>query len=881
MSRPRLSRDELRQQWARVFKHEQELLAARRHNSWVRPNGAAAQGRSYLTGICLSGGGIRSATVALGVLQTLAGVRVLRHIDYMSSVSGGGYTASAVAFQYARGRADADPDADFPFGTEHPRTEHTDRDDRPLLRYLRNHANYLSQNGLVDLSTGAIAVARSLLLNIFLWVTMGGLALAGLMSLFTWLMHWRIAGQVEPDKQAKPACLVLDSQCLGNTFFDAMLFTAAMLAVAVAGLMVAFSLSSWRLSSTQEAEHRWPPQWAFGLGWIVLGTLAFLWTLHAAGNLDQWGAILFFGAPLIWGEHVPALAMLVLLTLYFGGIALGPAWFTEDGLSRKYARRRYQENLSGRAILVILGLLLIGSLPNIRNLLAHVPMLEGLAGADGRGPLSALIYLVALGSALFGFYRANLQGKLGLGSSFLVVAGSAFLIFGALLLGYEVAATLQRVWRLGVPLSFADAFTVAAPVVALALGYFVNINDVGLGRYYRDRLMEAFMPDDAQVRRNEIGPAPVADRFHLADLVRTTGDDGKATIVGPYPLINANVMTHGFGDGVARRRRGDSFILAPAWSGSNATGWQTTAALIEGRLPLATAMATSGAAANPRGGFAGTGPTTNPAVALAMSFLNIRLGYWLRWRGGTGLLAWLNPNGNHFVPGATGFFGLPGAFVELTDGGHFENLGLYELVRRRCGLIIVCEGGDDRLASYASFVAAARRIEEDFGATFAFDVDLPGADRKPRRSGPRELVARAAADEYPKGAEYAARGYFLGSVRYGAPGRARVPMAETGPDEGLVIYLKSAMIPALSLVTRGYKGANADFPYESTADQFFSPEQFEAYRDVGICIARQMLAETGLAALFDDGRPPLDRLRRNDFFVAEQRPDPDPPRPSA
>ena len=89
------------------------------------------------------------------------------------------------------------------------------------------------------------------------------------------------------------------------------------------------------------------------------------------------------------------------------------------------------------------------------------------------------------------------------------------------------------------------------------------------------------------------------------------------------------------------------------------------------------------------------------------------------------------------------------------------------------------------------------------------------------------------------------------------------------------------MIPSLSLIARGYKGANADFPYESTADQFFSPEQFEAYRDVGVCIARQMLAETDLAALFADGRPPLDRLRRNDFFVVEERPDPDPPRPSA
>ena len=83
-------------------------------------------------------------------------------------------------------------------------------------------------------------------------------------------------------------------------------------------------------------------------------------------------------------------------------------------------------------------------------------------------------------------------------------------------------------------------------------------------------------------------------------------------------------------------------------------------------------------------------------------------------------------------------------------------------------------------------------------------------------------------------------------VRYGDPAEARVPMAKDGPKLGLVIYLKSAMIRDLSLTSRGYKGANPDFPYELTADQFFSPEQFEAYRDVGMRTAEQMLKETSL-----------------------------------
>lgn len=880
------------QNWGMMFQAEQALLYSRKHNTRPEPNGSDE--RRYLTGIGLSGGGIRSATVSLGMLQTLAGARILRHVDYLSSVSGGGYTAAATAFRYARGPADADPDEAFPFGSEDPAPEPgrpRARRRNDLLAFLRNHANYLTPAGVADVSTGSIAVARSLLLNIFLWVMLGGVVLFAAMTSATALMEWRVADQVPAGKAPNPACVILASQCWGNSFFDAMLFTAAMLALAVAGLMVAFSLSSWRLSSTNDRALVRTPPWVHGLLWLVLMGVAFLWALHAIGHLDQWGAIVFSGAPLIWGEHVVPLALLVLISLFFAGVAFGPLWFRDDPLSRKYARRRYQENLAGRAVIVMLGLTLVGLLPDIRNVLARIPLLEGLAGSEGRGPLAAVVYLVSLGAALYGYYRSHLQGRLGLGSSCLIVAGSCFLIFGALLLSYEVAVALQRLLHNGWPVRFADAFTLAAPFVALALGFFVNINDVGLGRYYRDRLMEAFMPEPAAVERErqqetepvdhvETAAAPTADRFRLRDVLHPAGEAGGAsTIVGPYPLINANVMTRAFGDRVARRRGGDSFVLAPAWSGSTATGWQETATMIDGRMPLSTAMAISGAAANPRGGFVGSGPTTNPVVAFAMSLLAIRLGYWLRWTCGAAPQQWLNPNGNHFVPVASDLLRYPGAFVELTDGGHFENLGLYELVRRRCGLIIICDGGDDRQASYASFVAAADRIEEDLGATFGFDIDLVGRDAK-ECFGPAALVARPTDDEYPKDAEYAKRGYFLATVHYGV-GERRVPMAERGPETGLVIYLKSAMIPALDIVTRGYKGANADFPYESTADQFFSPEQFEAYRDVGVAITRQMLAETGLADLFRDGRPKLDALTSNARFHVPPRTRAPEQRPSA
>jgi hypothetical protein len=51
-------------------------------------------GRQYEIGLAISGGGIRSSTFALGVLQGLAKSGVLAEIDYISAVSGGGYISS-------------------------------------------------------------------------------------------------------------------------------------------------------------------------------------------------------------------------------------------------------------------------------------------------------------------------------------------------------------------------------------------------------------------------------------------------------------------------------------------------------------------------------------------------------------------------------------------------------------------------------------------------------------------------------------------------------------------------------------------------------------------------------------------------------------------
>ncbi|MEM1401480.1 MAG: hypothetical protein AAGF58_16445, partial [Pseudomonadota bacterium] len=473
--------------------------------------------------------------------------------------------------------------------------------------------------------------------------------------------------------------------------------------------------------------------------------------------------------------------------------------------------------------------------------------------------------------------------------------GAATFIYGAILLAYLIA---WQYWE------FHTGIMVGFTIVAGFLAWFVNINDVSLGRFYRDRLMETFMPDpeimapnpetdDGAALTQGMSPAAAAaDQLRLVDLAPS---DQAKTNKRPSPLhlVCCNVVAGTRDDAKAQRRFGDSFVLSELYCGSDTTQWRRTSQVARGNLRLATAMGISGAAANPRSGFAGTGPTTGPVVSFAMAMLSLRLGYWLRWDDRFGWFEKLNPFGNHISPGLLVALGrlfsarwltdeITG-FREITDGGHFENLGLYELVRRRCGLIVVCDGGQDPSASYASFTAAQRRIEEDFGARIEFDVEIdqhPSNAKKTdmRLSGPQDIVMRTPETaSFPKDVEFAPRGYFLATIQY-SQSRDRDPkapgcrqQAAMGPEKGLLIYLKSTMLDSLKATTKGYRGANEEFPFDPTSNQFFSSVQFEAYRDVGWAMTEQMLSETLLERLFDGDRPTIARLLNN-YAFGVQRP---------
>ena len=139
-------------------------------------------------------------------------------------------------------------------------------------------------------------------------------------------------------------------------------------------------------------------------------------------------------------------------------------------------------------------------------------------------------------------------------------------------------------------------------MLAVVTGHFVNVNLISVHRYYRDRLMEAFLPDPPAVSTN--GAIVYTDVAEAADIgkLHAFADTDTHTPTGPYHLVNTNVILVDSKEKHWRVRGGDSFVLSPLFCGSNATGWCNTQYLLGGDLTLATAMAISGAAANPYAG---------------------------------------------------------------------------------------------------------------------------------------------------------------------------------------------------------------------------------------------------------------------------------------
>jgi hypothetical protein len=140
-------------------------------------------------------------------------------------------------------------------------------------------------------------------------------------------------------------------------------------------------------------------------------------------------------------------------------------------------------------------------------------------------------------------------------------------------------------------------------------------------------------------------------------------------------------------------------------------------------------------------------------------------------------------------------------YVYLSDGGHFENLGVYELVRRECRFIIVCDADCDPDGSFDSLGNAVEKCRRDFGA----EIDIRIAELKRRPASGKSKAHFA-----------------LGTIRY-----------HDQREPGLLLYVKPTLNGDEPEDVQAYAAKHSSFPHDTTADQFFDESQFESYRALG------------------------------------------------
>ncbi len=797
----------------RVIRKEFEYIRRRRGLPGQEDDCDKGLPELNLSGLALSGGGIRSASFSLGVMQALAHNGWLKKFDYLSTVSGGGYIGSSISWLLSQpmdagkthiARFGLDR-KHFPYGT-YPMSgsdpelrlkakaggSQAEGADAPpglgqiykgkLLRYLRQQAKYLTPgDGITAMSLVAV-ILRGMLVSLGIYL---GLLLTLLILVYP-LMHYTPAD-------------------LGFAYGGNL---ALWLALVPGGLYILYSLGfalGTRLMSANKRER--------------------------ADDTEPNSKSSAYLSRQCYERCTACLLRLTLALLILG--AIPPAYDALQALGTEAAMASSDFQLSGSRSHD-------GSLSFSGTLEAPVTATD-----DGSSNLPGWFGLLSiLLGALFGvlaFFKTSSGKKGRIPIGLVVVIATAAIWFGLLLATYHIAGKVLLAPGWG-----ALAAAGAGIATAIAIGRIANINYLAIHRYYRDRLMELFMPDIDKALDGNIATraAASADKMPIHALFDANTGRGYEANPAPYHLINTNVVLESSNIPKFRGRGGDNFILSPYYCGSNATGWCDSKDFMDGRMTLPTAMAISGAAVNPGTGIGGQGVTRQPLLSMLMGLLNIRLGYWAPNpdpdpRNKRKQKSCKNhPRGipNFLTPGLYEIFlrsrlNEAGDFVQLTDGGHFENLALYELIRRRARLIVVCDGGADPDFQFGDLANAMEKVRVDFGTLILFDCE----DLQPLV--PRKKTADKVADDEIECAE---RGYIMCTIIY--------------PDnsQGRLLYLKTTFFEQLSADLYGYKKAHPQFPDESTSDQFFDEKQFEAYRELGFQTAWRMMQDDSV---------------RNDAFV--------------
>jgi Patatin-like phospholipase len=719
-------------------------------------------------GLALSGGGIRSATFSLGVVQVLAQRKLLHEVDYISTVSGGGYLGSFLSC-YLDDRVAGDPPSTEPDPVckvaEAFEPTANGRESAPL-RHLRNNSKYLTGSGGWQRASMLGLVLFGMLLNFIVIVPATAVAAA-----CCWWMR---------DSLWAPA-----AWCAGgcSSWWD----TAAS-PICIAVKVVAMTL---------------------GIVLLVLPLMQkWAWRQETDTLLGKTARTLECAA-----------MTLALLLLAGAALAVLPAVF------RAYATV-VSEGASAGSWAEALSIGGAGAMPLVLGWLV-AKLKPALAGKPGllRQALTVL----------------------------LMISGPIFYLLAFLFFGHKLGlGTCADGWPAGTML------WIAGGLIAWAW-LCLNVNAFAPHRPYRNRLCECYL---ARWLPNDGGEANFARRSWLRQVrdwlfhgvaastkgaVSSRANNNQVgtltslklsklstTHTAPYHLLCGAVNLPASREKNLRGRSADFYLFSKHFCGSPVVGYEPTAKMEEHdeHLDLGTAMAISAAAAS-----SGMGDKL-PHLRFVLTLLNVRLGYWMPNPFVMGR-SFLGPGPLYLLRELFGAAHERCRYVNVSDGGHIENLAIYELLRRRCKFIIATDGAQDANRTCEELRRLQRFAAIDLGVRIEIDV----ADLLPDERG----ISRSHA--------------VLGKIHYyrTADGTARLD-AEFGSgrdasEVGWLLYFKLGVTTAEPAYVRDYQRTHPDFPHQSTGDQIFEEAQFESYRALGETAAQSMLRPELLDVLGQNAEP--------------------------
>jgi len=526
---------------------------------------------------------------------------------------------------------------------------------------------------------------------------------------------------------------------------------------------------------------------------ILLGAiLAFLWLISLLGHRLHW--------PRSAGAEAP-----------------------QDKAARLYQQGSLMDRRVGRLLGWSLVLALAGTVPQVVDALS--PDLEHFWPSLIMGSC-----LLAVG-ALLGFSelaRFHGHGALGSRSHWRRPLETAAVWAAAILSGYGlliVACSIALTIKNG-PFVHLVYWVF---VIALGLGLLINPDRLGTWRRVRDRLLDSFLRAAPGVDPQG-HPVLEAAQVPLQDLC---GEDTP----GPYHLIGVRVNTFASSASRLRSRGSDGLVLAPLYCGGEATGWARTERWLGGRMmTLPTAIALSSASYNPGAPRYASLPGGRTLASLAMGLSGTREGCWIRNPDPTAARTRLPLRPNLLFPGLKqGLLALGmderRRLIEIAGGGAIDELGIYELLRRRVDLILAADGNLCAGTSLDELAKVVERARIDFGIEIEFDDP---------RYGLQGLT--------PYDSDVSQRGFAVARVRYPTTSeQARLGRTGTtkGPAEGRLIYLKASLVDGLTPNVRNDLQAAIQEQLPS-GWRASSATAFEAFRMLGHQIAQDAIDQIGL-----------------------------------